>query len=98
MSENVVFFDKGSGKGEPRTWPHKHARESETLWKPAGLRQALEVLDEFPEPEIFLIPSRLDDSEPSFTRLKDIHRIDLFPDWEHTGLLMEGNFTNNPGQ
>lgn len=42
----------------------------------------------------FLIPVRLDDSEPSFTRLKDIHRIDLFPDWEHTGLLMEGDFSS----
>jgi hypothetical protein len=46
------------------------------------VRQAIEMLDEFPESEIFLIPARLDGSEPPFNRLKDIHCIDLFPDWD----------------
>lgn len=45
-------------------------------------RQALEVLDEFPESAIFFIPVRLDESKPAFNRLKEIHWIDLFPDWE----------------
>jgi hypothetical protein len=46
------------------------------------LTYALELLDEFPESNIFIIPVRLDDCIPSHDKLKEIHRVDLFPKWE----------------
>jgi hypothetical protein len=45
------------------------------------LRQAFDVLDEFSESEVFLIPVRLDDCQPSNHRLRDLHWVDLFPNW-----------------
>jgi|SRR5689334_2620051 len=45
------------------------------------LRQALDLLDTFPPGEVFLIPVRLDASEPRHGRLADLHWIDLFPDY-----------------
>ena len=44
--------------------------------------EAFEVLKEFPEAAVFLIPVRIDDCEPSHRRLMDLHRVDLFPHWE----------------
>ena len=44
-------------------------------------RYALDVLDEFPESQIFVIPVRLDDCEIPYEKLKDIEYVDLFPDW-----------------
>jgi hypothetical protein len=44
-------------------------------------RYALDVFNEFPESRIFVIPVRLDDCEIPYEKLKDIHYIDLFPDW-----------------
>ncbi|TVL98371.1 MAG: hypothetical protein CV087_21375 [Candidatus Brocadia sp. WS118] len=41
------------------------------------LRIALEVMDEFPEGEIFIIPARLDECEVPFS-LKSKHWIDMF--------------------
>lgn len=46
------------------------------------LRQAIEVLDEFPESETYLIPVRLDACEAPHDRLKDFQWVDLFPEWE----------------
>ena len=45
-------------------------------------KKGLEILEEFPESEIYLIPVRLDDSEPPYQKLKELHWVDLFPDWE----------------
>jgi hypothetical protein len=45
------------------------------------LRHALEVLAEFPPNQIFLIPVRLDSSNPQDEQLRRLHRIDLFPDY-----------------
>jgi hypothetical protein len=45
-------------------------------------KYALEVFDEFPESEIFVIPCRLDDCEIPYHKLKDIEYVDLFPNWE----------------
>ncbi len=45
---------------------------------------ALDVLDEFPENEIFIIPVRLDDCEPIHERLRNLHRVDLFRSYEHS--------------
>lgn len=43
------------------------------------LKIALDVLDTFPPSDIFLIPVRLDDCQPTDERLSEIHRVDLFP-------------------
>jgi hypothetical protein len=42
---------------------------------------ALDVLDEFPEGEIFAIPVRLDNCETPYEKFRNIERVDLFPDW-----------------
>lgn len=44
--------------------------------------EALEIIKEFPPSEIFIIPVRLDDCEPSHIKLKDFHWADMFPRWE----------------
>lgn len=46
------------------------------------MRLAMDALDEMPEGEIFVIPARVDECEPSHERLKDIRSADLFPDYE----------------
>ncbi|HKI07205.1 MAG TPA: toll/interleukin-1 receptor domain-containing protein [Nitrososphaeraceae archaeon] len=46
------------------------------------LKEALEVLDEFPESQIFMIPVRLNDCNVNHTTLNEFHRVDLFPNWE----------------
>ncbi len=46
------------------------------------LRKALDILDEMPDTEIFLIPVRLDNCETSHPRLAEIHRVDLFPTYD----------------
>ena len=43
------------------------------------LKQALEVLEEFPESDVFVLPVRIDECTPSHERLKDLHWVDLFP-------------------
>jgi hypothetical protein len=45
------------------------------------LRIALELLEEFPENEIFIIPIRLDDCHPSYKLVRDLQWVDLFPNW-----------------
>jgi TIR domain len=45
------------------------------------MRLAFEVLQEMPKGQIYLIPARLDDCEPSF-ELREFHRVDLFPDYD----------------
>jgi hypothetical protein len=46
------------------------------------MAEALEMLDQFPESDIFIIPVRLDDCSPSHDRLRDLQWVDLFPSWE----------------
>ena len=48
------------------------------------MKMALEILEEFPEDQIYLIPIRLEDCRPSFEALREIHYIDFFPFW-HDG-------------
>jgi hypothetical protein len=45
-------------------------------------KNALDVLDEFPEDHIFFIPVRLEDCPLPSERLRDIHYVDVFPDWD----------------
>lgn len=45
------------------------------------MREALEILKEFPENEIFLIPIRLDDCKLPFDDLSELQYVDFFPNW-----------------
>jgi tetratricopeptide (TPR) repeat protein len=42
----------------------------------------LEVLDEVPESQIFVIPVRLNECNVPYEKLRKYHYVDLFPDWE----------------
>lgn len=46
------------------------------------IREALEVLDEFPESAVFMIPARVEPCDVSHQRLADLHWVDLFPSYE----------------
>ena len=46
------------------------------------LREAISILEEFPPDEIFVIPLRLENVEPTHEALKDLHWIDLFPSYD----------------
>jgi hypothetical protein len=45
------------------------------------LRLALDMLDEFPENRIFIIPVRVDDCRVSHLKLKEIQWVDIFPSY-----------------
>ena len=45
------------------------------------IKEAFEVLEEFPESEIFIIPIRLDKCTIDYQALRDIQWIDMFPSW-----------------
>jgi hypothetical protein len=40
------------------------------------LKEALKIMEQLPENEIYIIPVRLDDSVPTYDKLKHIHWID----------------------
>jgi hypothetical protein len=44
-------------------------------------KYAIDVLENYPPSEIFIIPVRLDNCEIPYERLESIHYADLFPDW-----------------
>ena len=46
------------------------------------IRQALEVLQQLPAREIFLIQARLEECQPSHSALADLQWVDLFPDYQ----------------
>jgi hypothetical protein len=46
------------------------------------LAEALKILDSYPESEIYLIPVRLDNCNPSHAKLNELHWVDMFPDWQ----------------
>jgi len=43
--------------------------------------QALDILDEFPENDIFVIPVKLNRCQPSHAKLQEFHTVDMFSDW-----------------
>jgi formylglycine-generating enzyme required for sulfatase activity len=51
------------------------------------IRRALDVADEKPEGAIYVIPLRLDECEPSFSRLKKLHWSDYFAPNAHEKLI-----------
>jgi formylglycine-generating enzyme required for sulfatase activity len=46
------------------------------------IRKALEVVEELPAEDVFVIPVRLDECRPQDERLQELHWVDLFPDYE----------------
>ena len=44
------------------------------------LRRALEAAEAYPEDELFIIPVRIEECEPTFRAIRKLHRLDLFPD------------------
>jgi cold shock CspA family protein len=46
------------------------------------IRHALDIAEEYPEDQIWIMPLRIDECEPSFEGLKRLHRIDLFSSYE----------------
>jgi hypothetical protein len=51
-------------------------------FRQSELRQALEVFEEFPDDQIFLIPTRFDNCRPPLEDLEAITYADLFPEWD----------------
>jgi len=47
------------------------------------LKEALEVLELYPDSAIYLIPVRLDNCEISHRVLKDLQWVDMFPNWDY---------------
>lgn len=46
------------------------------------MNDALAILEEFPEDQIFFIPIRLEECNLSFESLREIHYVDFFPNWD----------------
>ena len=46
------------------------------------IREALNVLDEYPDDDIYLIPVRLDECIPSHDKLRELNWVNLFPSIE----------------
>lgn len=46
------------------------------------IRLALDVVNELPEEDVFVIPVRIEECDPHFNDLKRIQYVDLFPDWD----------------
>jgi cold shock CspA family protein len=46
------------------------------------IRQALKIAEEYTEDEVYIIPVRIDECQPSFEGLLNLHWADLFPDYE----------------
>jgi hypothetical protein len=55
---------------------------SKTGYVQKELREAMSVLDEYPEQEIYLIPVRLDDCQPLDQTLNELHWVNMFPSWD----------------
>lgn len=45
------------------------------------LRQAIDILAEFPPGQIFVIPVRLDDVQPTHEEIRKLHWVDFFPSY-----------------
>jgi hypothetical protein len=46
------------------------------------LREAFQILDEYPDDEIYLIPIRVNSCKPTHDKLTELNWVDLFPDFE----------------
>ncbi len=67
------------------------------------LKMALDILDEFPEDDIFIIPIRIEDCKPEDEKLKYLHWADFFPSYEDglsqiLRVLVPGHLAETAGQ
>ncbi|HYX72948.1 MAG TPA: toll/interleukin-1 receptor domain-containing protein [Nitrososphaera sp.] len=46
------------------------------------IKQAIDVLEQYPENEIYIVPVRLDECEVTHEKLNDLNWVDLFPEWK----------------
>jgi hypothetical protein len=46
------------------------------------MRKSLDLLDEVPDSQIFLLPVRLDECQPDHERLRMLQWVNLFPQWD----------------
>jgi hypothetical protein len=60
------------------------------------LREALDLLDEFPPGAVFVVPVRLDDSHPSHERLAKLQWIDLYQDFDAAINRIETSLRHSP--
>lgn len=65
------------------------------------LKVALDILDEFPDGDIFLIPVRIDNVEITDERLRDLHTVNLFQSYQDgieriIRVLQPVSFENRP--
>lgn len=96
-THHEVWFDRASLLAGARWEPaiRKAIREADYFvallsrksvtargYRHSELRQAVEVLSEFPVEHVYLIPARLDDCEMPDPKLNEINRVDLFPRWK----------------
>lgn len=61
------------------------------------LKYALDLLDEFPEDDIYIIPIRLDDCRPAYEKLRKIQWIDFFPVYESGYQSLLGSIQSDAG-
>jgi len=45
------------------------------------IKKGLDILQEIPDSQVFLIPARLDDCQPTHPQLRELQWVDLFPEW-----------------
>jgi hypothetical protein len=60
------------------------SRQSVTTkgYRHSELRQAVKIMQEFPQNQVFIITTRIDECEPPVDVLKEYTYADLFPDWK----------------
>jgi len=46
------------------------------------IREGLDVLDKYPDDEVYIIPVRLNECQPSHEKLQELNWVDLYPSWE----------------
>jgi len=46
------------------------------------LKEALDVLDQYPDSDTFIVPIRLEECTPEYQKLKELHWLDFYPDWK----------------
>ena len=46
------------------------------------MRQALDVLEEMPPGTVYVVPTRIEECEPTHAVLRDLHWVDLFPSYD----------------
>ncbi len=60
----------------------KHC-ESKIGFFQSEMKEALDVLSQFPEDKPFIIPIRIEDCSVPYEQLKEIQYVDFFPNWEN---------------